>query len=248
LRSSGATLAELQLPASFAQWAVAEAGLLIVTGPSGSGKTSLVGALSELVCRERSVQLTRLDRFDEYRLESGAASVSTRSVGQHVGSYARALEAALEADSDVIACGDLEAEGAFALSVEAACSGTLVIGELPGHGAVNALEHLLLMAAEQERSQLALDLAECLLAVVSLDLLPKKGGGRVPALEVLLCTPNVAALLRDGKTSMLPGLLDREPGMQSMDRSLLDLASRGTIDGREAYARALDKRAFAAWS
>jgi twitching motility protein PilT len=246
LRSAAASLAELQLPASFANFAAADSGMVIVTGPAGSGKTTLIAALCELVS-ERTVHLTGLGSAVEYLHENRAASLSQRAIGRHCASFASAIDTALDTDADVIACSSLFADGVFERLVEAACAGVLVFAELPGQGSVFALEQLLSCAAEHQRGQLALDLAESLLAVISLDLLPKKAGGRVPATEVLLCTPNVAALVRDDKTSMLAGLLDREPGMQSMDRCLLDLATRGVIDGREAFARANDKRAFAAW-
>jgi twitching motility protein PilT len=247
VREPVAALDELQLPAALANLVAADSGLVIVTGAAGSGKTTLVAALCELIGQERAVHLTSLGNTVEYRQASRAAAVSQRAIGRHCASFETAVETALDTNADVIACASLQTDGVFERLVEAASAGVLVLGEVPGQGAVNALEYLLLAARESQRTQLSLDLAECLLGIVSLDLLPKKGGGRVPAAEILLCTPNVAALLRDGKTSMLPSLLDREPGMQSMDRSLLELATRGLIEGREAYARAIDKRAFAAW-
>jgi twitching motility protein PilT len=247
LRGSPAGLSDLQLPASFANLAAADSGMVIVTGPAGSGKTTLIATLCDLVCCQRAVHLTSLGTGAEYLQANRLATVSQREIGRHSSSFANALDTALDTDADVIACSSLSAEGAFERLVEAASAGVLVFAEVPGQGSANALEHLLLCAPENQRSQLALDLAESLLAVISLDLLPKKGGGRVPAAEILLCTPNVAALVRDGKVGMVAGLLDREPGMQSMDRCLIELATRGLIDGREAHARALDKRAFAAW-
>jgi twitching motility protein PilT len=247
LRPACASIGELQLPATLAALADTDSGLIVVTGPAGSGKSTLVATLLSLIAKQRMAHIATIEDPVEYLQKSQAAVVSQRDVGRHCASHAGAFETALDTSADVIACSSIEAAGAFELAVEAACSGVLVFGELAGHGAANAIEYLLAGVPSAQRAQVCADLAECLAAVIALDLLPKKGGGRVPAAEILLCTPNVASLVRDGKTNLLPGLLDREVGMQSMDRCLLDLASRGVIEGREAYARAIDKRPFAAW-
>jgi twitching motility protein PilT len=247
LRPAAASISELQLPASLAGLADTATGLILVTGPAASGKSTLVATLLSLIAKQRTGHIATIENPVESLQKTYAAVVSQRGVGRHCGSQAAGFEAALDTNADVIACSSIEAQGAFELAVEAACSGVLVFGELPGHGAANAIEYLLACVPGAQRAQLCADLAECLAAVVWLDLLPKKGGGRVPAVEILLGTPNVASLVRDGKANLLPGLLDREMGMQSMDRCLLDLATRGMIEGREAYARAIDKRPFAAW-
>ena len=240
------SLEDLQLPASLARFAEADSGLCVVTGPAGSGKSSLVASLLGLVAKLRNAHIVSIEDAVEYLQRS--PSVSQRALGRDYGHCLAAIETALDTDADVIACAQLETEGVFELLVEAANSGVLVIAEMPGHGTVNALEQLVSTSALAQRAQLCSDLAECLLGAVSLDLLPRKGGGRIPALEILLASPNVASLVRDGKISMLASLLDREHGMQSMDRSLLDLATRGLVEGREAHARAIDKRAFQAWA
>jgi twitching motility protein PilT len=240
------SLEDLQLPAALARFSEADSGLCIVTGPSCSGKSSLIAALVALTAKQRSAHIVSIENPVEY--VQANPSVSQRALGRDFAYYADAIETALDTDADVIACSQLDAEGVFELLVEAGNSGVLVFAELTGHGSVNALEQLVAYSHAGQRAQLCADLAECLLGVISLDLLPRRGGGRIPALEILLASPNVSSLLRDGKLSMLHNLLDREHGMQSMDRCLLDLATRGMIEGREAHARALDKRAFQAWA
>jgi twitching motility protein PilT len=247
LRPECAALAELQLPATIASLVENDNGLVIVTGPVGAGKTTLIAALLAIVSEQRAGHIVSIENPVEYLHKSRLGPVSQRAVGRHCASHASAFEAALDTGADVVTCSNLDTDGVIELAVEAASAGVLVLGELPGQGAANALEYLLSRAPSQQRAQLCTDLAECLVAVIALDLLPKKGGGRIPAAEILLCTPNVASLVRDGKTNILHSLLDRELGMQSMDRCLLDLATRGLIEGREAYMRANDKRAFAAW-
>jgi twitching motility protein PilT len=239
---------DLALPPNAPNLLHAEAGLIVVTGPTGSGKSSWIARYLSLLSAQRPVYIASVDDPVEYVLAPGHGPMSQRSIGRHCRTFAEGIDAALEANAHVIACSDLQAPGVFERMLEAAGAGVLALGEMPGYGAVPALEQLMAAAPAGSRAQLAGDLADTLAAAVSLDLLPRKGGGRALALELLSATPNVASLLRDGKTQMLAALLERDPGMQSMDRCLLELATRGAIEGREAHARASDKRAFAAWA
>jgi twitching motility protein PilT len=243
-------LAELspQLPAALAGLIEEPAGLVIVTGPCGGGKTSLIATLLSQIAAQRLCQIVSLEDPIEHLQAGIGTPVAQRAIGRHCLSFARAVDSALETGADVIACSDLMAPGVCERLIEAAGSGVLVFAESCGQGSVHALEQLLVAPPEHQRSQRAIDLADCLLAVTSLDLLPRKSGGRVLAAEVLLATPSVASLLREGKTALLSSLLDREPGMQSMDRCLLELATRGVIEGKDAQQRAGDKRLFASWA
>jgi twitching motility protein PilT len=247
LRTADVAGLSAQLPAAITSLVEQPAGLVIVTGPSGSGKTSVISSLLSLMAARRMLHIATCENLVEYLHVHPSALVSQRAVGRHAATFAQAIDSALDTNADVIACSELNAPGAFERLLEAACAGLLVLGELRGQGAVHTIEQLLAHTPTGQRAQRCSELADCLLAVVSLDLLPRRSGGRVLATEVLLATPSVAALIRDGKMGMLPSLLDREPGMQSMDRCLLDLATRGVVDGREAYVRAVDKRLFAAW-
>ncbi|MEY4575595.1 MAG: hypothetical protein RL701_298 [Pseudomonadota bacterium] len=241
-------LAELELPKILEPLLGAQSGMVIITGPAGSGKTTLIARVVSQLAAGRSLHIATSEDPVEYRLHGGESIVVQRSIGRHCASHAQAIDTALATQAQIIACSDLAAPRALEGMLEAANAGVLALGELPGYGVVRALEQLVLGAPQHARSQLLVDLADALLAVVSLDLLPRKSGGRVLAVEVLLSTRNVCSLVRDGKLSLLSGLLDREPGMQSMDRSLLDLATRGVVEGREAYTRAVDKRLLSAWS
>ena len=241
-------LNELELPKALARLFEAETGLIVVTGPARSGKTTLIARLISQIAAERSLCVATSECPVEYRLQCGDSSVVQRSVGRHASSHAQAIDTALATQADIIACSDLNAPEVFPRLLEAACSGVLALGELPSVGVVRTLEQLVMASPKHAHGQVLADLADGLLAVVSLDLLPRKSGGRVLAAELLLASRNVCSLIRDGKLGMLAGLLDREPGMQSMDHCLLELATRGVVDGREALGRAIDKRSFAAWA
>lgn len=240
---------DLSLPANVPNLLHVEAGLVVVTGPAASGKSSWIARYLQLMAAQRPLHVATLDQPVEYVLPPSHGPIAQRGVGRHCRSFAEGIDAALEANAQVIAVSDLQAPGVFERMLEAAGAGVLAIGELRGYGAVAALEQLLSAVPAGLRTQFAGDLADTLTAAISLDLVPRKGGGgRVLALEVLPATANVCSLVRDGKTQMLASLLDRDPGMQSMDRCLLDLATRGIIEGRDAHARATDKRPFAAWA
>lgn len=241
-------LQDLEIPKILQPLLEAESGLIIVTGPATSGKTTLIARLISQIASHRSTYVATSENPVEYNLQSGNSVAVQRSVGRHCTSHAQALDSALASHAQIIACSELTAKGALERMLEAACTGSLAIGELQGLGTIRALEELLNTIPRPTRSQLSTDLSESLLAVVALDLIPKKTGGRTLATEVLLSSRNVCSLIREGKLNMLPTLLDREPGMQSMDRCLLDLATKGLIEGREAYVRATDKRAFSSWS
>ncbi|MET0390686.1 MAG: ATPase, T2SS/T4P/T4SS family [Polyangiales bacterium] len=240
-------LLELELPKVLEPLFEVEAGLIVVTGPSGSGKSTFVARLLSEIAAERSVYIATCEDPVEYPRRSGSSVLVQRAVGPHCPTHARAIETAIATDAQVIACSDASEPSAFGLLLEAACSGVLAVAELPGHGVVRALEQLYAAVPESARAQWSADLADALHAVVALELLPTKLSSRVWAAEVLLSTRNVCSFIRDGKLSLLAGLLDREPGMQSMDRCLLDLATRGVVEGREAFVRASDKRLLAAW-
>ena len=247
LGARAAEMRSLELPKVLEGFTSAESGLIIVTGPMGSGKSTLIARLVSQLTAERALYVATSEDPVEHTHSSTKGLVTQRSVGRHAPGHVQAVETALATQAQVIACSELAAPYVFERMVEGACASVLALGELRGHGVVSVLEQLLAAVPAGRRAALAVDLADCLLGVVSLDLLPKRAGGRVLAVEALLATPNVCSLVRDGKLSMLQGLLDREAGMQSMDRCLLDLATRGVIEGREAYARGTDKRLFAAW-
>lgn len=239
---------ELAVPAMLSPLMHASRGLIIVAGPAASGKSSLVSRMLEQLCSDRAAFAMTVEDPVLYSSDAGSGIVVQRAVGKHCVSHAQGIDTALAARAEIIACSDLAAPGAFERMVEAASSGAVAIGELRAQSAVGALEQLLSAADGGSRSALAGELADALLAVLSLDLLPAQGGGRVPAIELLSATPRICALLREQQLDKISALFEREPGMQSMDRSLLELASAGLVEGREAYLRASDKALFRAWA
>jgi twitching motility protein PilT len=238
----------LAIPPLVMPLTAARSGLVIVTGPAGGGKSALISRFLTHVASERHAYVATVEDPVQYAAAPSDAVIMQRALGRHCTSHAQGIETALAARAEVIACSNLAAPQAFARMLDAASCGALALGELRGHSAVGALEQLLGASPASVRPLLARELADCLLAVISLDLLPAKSGGRVLALEVLTATPKLCALLREQSLERIQQLYEGEPGMQSMDRSLLELATAGVLEGREAYRRAADKSLFSAWA
>jgi twitching motility protein PilT len=239
---------ELTIPALVMPLTAARSGLIVITGPASSGKSALLSRILSQVASERHAFVATVEEPVQYAAATSGAVIMQRGVGRHCASHAHGIESALAARADVIACSDLAAPQAFGRMLDAADSGVLALGELRAHSAVAALEQLLGASPAGMRPLFARDLSESLLAVLALELLPAKAGGRVLAIELLTATPKLCALLREQKFERISALYEAEAGMQSMDRSLLELATAGILDGREAYRRASDKTLFSAWA
>ena len=238
---------QLAIPALVMPLTAARSGLIVITGLAGSGKSALLSRILSQLATERQAFVATVEEPVQYAATPSAMFMQ-RAVGRHCAGHAAGIDSALAACADVIACSNLAAPQAFPRLLDAAHSGVLALGELRAPSAVAGLELLLAGARESVRPWLARELAESLLAVIALDLLPAKAGGCVLALEVLTGTPKLCALLREQKLERIHALYEAEPGMQSMDRSLLELATAGLLDGREAYRRASDKALFNAWA
>lgn len=234
------TLKEIGLEEELAPHLVRSAGLILVAGPAGSGKTTLLNAAVDWILRHRSVHVITIEDPIEYLHEGGRGTVSQREVGSDTRSFASALRSALRQSPDVIVIGEVrDRETAESLMV-AAQTGHLVLASLHAFTAPEAVEKLLNLAQDQAKARM--ELAEVLLLVVVLQLLPGKGGGRILAHELLLATPAVRTLIREGKPHQMRNLMSTTPGMRTMERSLADLLSRGLITLDEATARASNKQ------
>lgn len=242
------TRSEPALPPLLRHLTGARSGLIIVAGPAGSGKSALVSHMLEQLACERARYVISVEDPVLYGAPRSGALIVQRAVGKHCPSHAQGIEAAATAGAEVIACSNLAAPLAFERMLEVAGSGVLAIGELRAKAAVAALEHLLRPGRSAQCPLLARELSEALLAVLALDQLPARSGGRILALEVLTATPSLCGLLRDRQLEGIAHLFERERGMQSMDRSLLELATAGLVEGHEAYLRASDKTLFRAWA
>ncbi|MBS0660489.1 MAG: PilT/PilU family type 4a pilus ATPase [Verrucomicrobia bacterium] len=241
------TMDELGLPPHLKLLTQYHNGIVLVTGSVGSGKSTTLAAMVEEVNLTRRDHIITLEDPIEFVLTSKGCHVTQREVLHHTKSFATALRASLREDPDVIMVGEMRDLETIQLALTAAETGHLVFATLHTGNAARTLDRILDVFPNEQRGQIRVMLSESLRGVVSQQLVPRADGtGRVLALEILTNTPAVGNLIREGKTFMLPGVMQtgRKQGMQLMDDSLLDLARNGIIEAEEAIARAEQKQAM----
>ncbi len=241
------TLEQLGMPETLKSLTQYHNGLVLVTGPVGSGKSTTLAALINEVNISRKDHIISLEDPIEYIIESNQCHVTQREVHTHTRSFAAALRGALREDPDVIMVGEMRDLETIQLAITASETGHLVLGTLHTGNAARTLDRVLDVFPADQRDQIRVMVSESLRGVVSQQLIPRADGkGRVLALEVLTNSAAVGNLIRDGKTFMLPGVIQtgRKQGMKLMDDSLLELVENGTISPEEAYARCEQKALF----
>jgi twitching motility protein PilT len=243
------SLDALALPPAIAKLAELRAGLVLVTGPTGSGKSTTLAAVIDKINRESPRHVVTIEDPVEFVHQNVRSVLSHREVGQHTQSFAGALRGAVRQDADVVLVGEMRDRDTISMALAAAEMGLLVFGTLHTSGAAKTIDRIVDAFPASEQGQVRLSLSESLAAVVSQLLLPSKDGkGRVAANEILLRTPGLANLIREGNTPMIHSLIQsgRKDGMQTMDDALFALVQAGRIDPREAYRKATDKARFEA--
>ncbi|HQR45382.1 MAG TPA: type IV pilus twitching motility protein PilT [Thermoanaerobaculia bacterium] len=240
------TIEDLGLPSLVSNIARVPRGLVLITGPTGSGKSTTLASLIDWVNKNHSRHIITIEDPVEFIHTPQRSLISHRELGFDTPDFASALKAALREDPDVVLVGELRDLETMSLALQAAETGLLVFGTLHTNSAAKAIDRLIdsFPAAEQEQARTVL--AEALRAVVAQVLLKRKGGGRVPAFEVLRWSPALANSIREGKTAMITTLIQtgRNAGMVAMDQSLADLVVEDVVSFEEAFEKALDKEGF----
>jgi len=218
-------------------------GLVLVTGPTGSGKSTTLCALIDHINRNRTDHIITIEDPLEFVHENKRCLINQRQVGEHTGSFKNALRAALREDPDIVLVGEMRDLETTAIAIETAETGHLVFGTLHTSSAASTVDRIIDQFPADRQSQIRIMLAESLKGVISQTLCKKIGGGRVPALEVLIVTPSVSNLIREGKVFQIPSIMQtgKKYGMCQMNDSFVDLVKKKIVDPREVYARALDK-------
>lgn len=216
-------------------------GLLIITGMSGSGKITTCGALLDEINRTRAARILTLEDPIEYEIVSQQGLVTQRSVGEDVRSFENGLRSAWHEDPDILYISELRTLEAVQLTLAIAEAGHLVIAVMSVESATEAIQRLIEVFSEQ-RDAIRRILARTLIGVVAQQLMPRKGGGRISAQEILLNTPRVKQAIHEGQTDFTLAIeAGRGQGMQTMDDALLALYQAEQITYETAWQRIQDK-------
>src|SRR5438874_6469484 len=218
-------------------------GLVLVTGPTGSGKSTTLCAMVDLINRTRSYYIITVDDPIELVDEHKKCIVTQRQVGVHTDTFRSALRAALREDPDILLVGEMRDLETVAIAIETAETGHLVFGTLHTTTAPSTLDRIIDQFPGDRQSQIRVMLSESLKGVIAQTLCKRIAGGRVAAREILLATPAVSNLIREGKTFQLPSIIQtsKQLGMVTMNDSLLDLVEKREISPDEAYMKSVDK-------
>ena len=238
------TMDELGLPQSLKMLTQYQNGLILITGSVGSGKSTTLSAMVDYVNESRHDHIITLEDPIEYVIPSKNCHVTQREVHTHTKGFSHALRGALREDPDVIMVGEMRDLETIQLAITASETGHLVLATLHTGSASRTLDRVLDVFPTDQRDQIRVMVAESLRGIISQQLVPRADGkGRVLALEVLMRTEAVASCIRDGKTFMLPGVMQTggKMGMRLMDDSLLELFNEGLITKEECYQRSEQK-------
>lgn len=244
INSQVQTMAELGLPPQLKLLTQYHNGLVLVTGSVGSGKSTTLAALVEEVNLTRRDHIITLEDPIEYLISSKSCHVTQREVHTHTVSFAAALRGALREDPDVIMVGEMRDLETISLAITASETGHLVFGTLHTSNAARTLDRVLDVFPTDQRDQIRVMVSESLRGIISQQLVPRVDNtGRCLAMEILMNNPAVGNLIREGKTFMLPGVIQtgKKQGMQLMDDSILEICEGGFITKEEAMYRAENK-------
>lgn len=236
------SIEQLGLPKVLNNFANYPRGLVLVTGPTGSGKSSTIAALIDKINNERPLHIITVEDPIEYTHQSKKSVVAQREVHYDTYSFGAALRSALREDPDVVLIGEMRDLETIAAAITIAETGHLVFATLHTNSASQSIDRMIDVFPPYQQPQVRSQLGNILMAVISQRLIPALGGGRVPASEVMIATPAVRNIIREGKNFQLEAVIQTgtEYGMQSMDRTLVGLIHAGTISYDEARNYAVD--------
>jgi twitching motility protein PilT len=223
-------------------------GLVVVTGPTGSGKSTTLAALIDLINRTRTDHIITIEDPIEFVHQSKRCLVTQRQVAVHTRSFKHALRAALREDPDIIMVGEMRDLETVSIAIETAETGHLVFGTLHTTTASSTIDRIIDQFPADRQSQVRVMLSESLRGVIAQTLCRKIGGGRVAAREILLSTPAVSNLIREGKTFQIPSIVQtsRKAGMVTLNDALMELVEAKLVEPKEAYVKSVEKTGFAA--
>ena len=205
-------------------------GIIIFCGATGSGKTTAMYALLDMINHEASKHIITLDEPLEIVLKEDKCIVSQREVGIHSESFSQALRAALREDPDILLVGEMRDRDTIRTALQAAETGHLVLSTIHASSVSEVVDRIVSYFDAEEAVQLRNALAASFLGIVACKLLPRKGGGKVSAFEVLLRTVATRAVVKNGNMMQIADYMSSEHGMQTMERSIESLRAINVLE------------------
>lgn len=225
------SLDELGLPRVLAEFATEDNGLVLVTGPTGCGKTTTLASLIDLINTHQEKHIITIEDPIEFLHESKKSLVNQREVHRHTHSFSNALRSALREDPDVILVGEMRDLETTQLAVTAAETGHLVFATMHTNNAAKTLDRLIDIFPKDQQAQIRSMVSESIRGVVAQVLLPRLGGGLVPAVEVMFANSAIRNMIREEKTYQIPSIIQTSgrQGMQTMRQAIEGLVVRGLV-------------------
>jgi twitching motility protein PilT len=243
------TADQLGLPPVVSKLASLPRGLVLVTGPTGSGKSTTLAAIIDVANRVRKDHIITVEDPIEFVHNSQGCIVNHREVGVHTNSFSTALRGALREDPDIILVGEMRDLETISLAVEAASTGHLVFSTLHTSSAYKTVDRVIEVFPSHEQPLIRSTLSDGLRAVIAQVLFKRiDRKGRIVALEILIASPAVRNLIREGKTHQIPSSIQtgKKYGMILLDDSIMELYKKGMVSAEEAYAKSNEKGRFRA--
>jgi twitching motility protein PilT len=241
------TSEQLGLPKVITNLSMLHKGMVLVTGPTGSGKSTTLAAMIDYVNKNKKSHIITVEDPVEFVHQSQSCIVNHREVGLHTEGFKSALRGALREDPDIILVGEMRDLETIELALEAASTGHLVFGTLHTQSAAKTVDRVIDVFPAHQQAQVRTTLSESLKGVIAQNLfkrIDKKG--RMAVLEVLVVTPAVSNLIREGKTFQIPSAIQtgKKYGMQSLDDAILEALEAKRISAEDAYDKAIVKERF----
>lgn len=236
------SIEQLGLPPVINKFAEYSRGLVLITGPTGSGKSTTLASMVNKINQEQGKHIVTIEDPIEYTHKSKKSIVVQREVHYDTYSFSAALRSVLREDPDVVLIGEMRDLETIASAITIAETGHLVLATLHTNSASQSIDRMVDVFPPHQQSQIRTQLANMLMAICSQRLIPVIGGGRVAAAEILVGTPAVRNIIREGKSHQLQAVIQTgaDYGMQSMDKTLVNLIKNGTITYDDARDFAVD--------